>query len=77
MIYYNILTKTNHWPRRVKKIDNVINKILIHRKDLKFVSSINYFCNFISPMTNFGLYKYFIFVYCSIHQLIIDLIILH
>ena len=47
MIYYNILTKTNHWPRRVKKIDNVINKILIHRKDLKFVSSINYFCNFI------------------------------
>ncbi len=47
MIYYNIFTKTNHWPRRVKKIDDVINKILIHRKDLKFTSSINYFCNFI------------------------------
>jgi len=47
MIYYNIFTKTNHWPRRVKKIDDVINKILIHRKDLKFSSSINYFCNFI------------------------------
>ena len=47
MIYYTIFSKTNHWPRRVKKIDNVINKILIHRKDLKFVSSINYFCNFI------------------------------
>ena len=47
MIYYNIFTKTNHWPRRVKKIDDVINKILIHRKDLKFASSINYFCNFI------------------------------
>ena len=47
MIYYNIFTKTNHWPRRVKKIDDVINKILIYRKDLKFSSSINYFCNFI------------------------------
>ena len=47
MIYYTIFSKTNHWPRRVKKIDDVINKILIHKKDLKFASSINYFCNFI------------------------------
>ena len=47
MIYYTIFSKTNHWPRRVKKIDDVINKILIHKKDLKFVNSINYFCNFI------------------------------
>ena len=47
MIYYTIFSKTNHWPRRVKKIDNVINKILIHKKDLKFVTNINYFCNFI------------------------------
>ena len=47
MIYYTIFSKTNHWPRRVKKIDDVLIKILIHKKDLKFVSSINYFCNFI------------------------------
>ena len=47
MIHYTIFSKTNHWPRRVKKIDDVINKILVHKKDLKFVNSINYFCNFI------------------------------
>ena len=47
MIYYTISSKTNHWPRRVKKIDTAIGKILIHKKDLKFVNSINYFCNFI------------------------------
>ena len=47
MIYYTIFSKTNHWPRRVKKIDAVISKILIHKKDLKFINSINYFCNFI------------------------------
>ena len=47
MINYTIFSKTNHWPRRVKKIDAAIDKILIHKKDLKFVNSINYFCNFI------------------------------
>jgi len=47
MINYTIFSKTNHWPRRVKKIDAVISKILIHKKDLKFINSINYFSNYI------------------------------
>mgnify|MGYP001192038627 CR=1 FL=1 len=29
------------------KIDNIINKVLVYKKDLKFVNSINYYCNFI------------------------------
>ena len=47
MIYYTIFSRTKHWPRRVKKVDAAIDKILIHKKDLKFVNNINYFCNFI------------------------------
>ena len=47
MISYTISSKTNHWSRRVKKIENTINQILIYKKDLNFLSSINYYCNFI------------------------------
>ena len=47
MIYYTLSSKTNHWSRRIKKIDNLINKILVYKKKLKFVSNINYYCNFI------------------------------
>ena len=47
MIYYTLSSKTNHWPRRIKKIDNLINQILVYKKKLKFVSNINYYCNFI------------------------------
>ena len=47
MIYYTLSSKTNHWSRRIKKIDNLINEILVYKKKLKFVSNINYYCNFI------------------------------
>ena len=53
MIQYTIFSQTKHWPRRVKKIHNVINKILLHKKELKFVNNINYFCNFILTNDNF------------------------
>ena len=43
MIYYTISSKTNHWLRRVKKIEDTINQVLIYKKDLKFLSSINYY----------------------------------
>ena len=46
MINYSISSKTNRWSRRVKKVDNIINQILLHKKDLKFINSINYYCNF-------------------------------
>ena len=47
MIYYTLSSKTNHWSRRIKKIDNLINEILVYKKKLKFVSNINYYCDFI------------------------------
>ena len=47
MINYSISSKSNRWSRRVKKIDNIINQVLLHKKNLKFTNSINYYCNFI------------------------------
>ena len=47
MIYYTLSSKTNHWSRRIKKIDNLINQILVYKKDLKFIKNINYYCDFI------------------------------
>ena len=32
MIHYTIFSKTNHWSRRVKTIEDVINKILVYKK---------------------------------------------
>ena len=47
MIYYTIKCKNNNWPRRTKKIDKIIKKILKYKKDLAFENDINYYCNFI------------------------------
>ena len=47
MITYNITSKTNHWSRRVKKVDYLIKKILIYKKELNFKKNINYYCNFV------------------------------
>tara|TARA_Y100001970_G_scaffold283932_1_gene400241 strand:+ start:74 stop:541 length:468 start_codon:yes stop_codon:yes gene_type:complete len=47
MIYYSIKCKNNHWPRRIKKIDRIIKKILLYKDDLSFTNDINYYCNFI------------------------------
>ena len=47
MIHYTISSKTNHWPRRVNRIKNTINKILIYKKKLNFIQNINYHCNFV------------------------------
>ena len=47
MISYNIKCKNNHWPRRIKKIDKIIKKILLHKDDLAFTKDIDYYCNFI------------------------------
>jgi len=47
MIFYIVSTQSNHWPRRVKTINKIIRKILNYKKDLKFLSNMNYYCNFI------------------------------
>ena len=47
MINYSILCKSTHWPRRLKKIDKIIQKVLVYEKELKFTNSSNYFCNFV------------------------------
>lgn len=53
MINYTIRSKTKHWPRRTKKINIRIKKILTYRRDLKFVDNINYHCNFILANDSF------------------------
>ena len=47
MIYCNIFSKNKHWPRRVEKIDKIINQVLTFKSELKFINKINYHCNFI------------------------------
>ena len=47
MIYYNIIIKSMHWPKRMKKIKKIINKIFINRKYFNFKKNIVYYCNFI------------------------------
>jgi len=47
MIKYNFYANTRHWSRRIKKIDSLVKKILIYKKDLKFSNKIDYHCNFI------------------------------
>ena len=47
MIRYNISSKVINWNARVKKIDNIIKNILLYKKDLKFLNSVNYECNFV------------------------------
>ena len=47
MIKYTVFSKTNHWPRRTKKIRYLIRKILFYKKNLKYFKNTNYYCNFI------------------------------
>ena len=47
MINTLLICKTNHWPARFKKINNIVNDILYFKKKLHFNSNINYYCNII------------------------------
>jgi len=47
MIYYNIHSEAKNWLRRVKKIKEIINKILLYKKNLKFLNNTYYYCNFV------------------------------
>ena len=45
MINYTISSTTNRWAKRVRKIDNIINQVLVYKKDLRFIKNINYYCD--------------------------------
>ena len=47
MIKYFVFCKSNHWPARLKKVDQIVNKVLGFKKDLNFKSEIEYNCNII------------------------------
>ena len=66
MIQYTISSKTNHWPRRINKINKEIKRILIYKNDLKFSNNINYYCNFI--LANDSFIKKLNFKYKKINQ---------
>ena len=47
MINYIISSTNNKWTKRIRKIDEIVIQILVHKKDLKFIKNINYYCDFI------------------------------
>ena len=47
MIHYCIIIKSKHWPKRLKKIDRIIQLILKHKKLFNFNKNIIYYCNFV------------------------------
>ena len=47
MIYYSIIIKSKHWPKRLKKIDKIIQLILKQKKLFNFNKNIVYYCSFI------------------------------
>ena len=55
MINVYLVCKSKHWPKRMKKIDFLIKKILKFNKDLLFNKNTNYICNLI--LTNDKLIK--------------------
>jgi len=44
MIKFSLISQSNHWPARFKKINFIVNKILNYRKELNFRSNENYDC---------------------------------
>ena len=44
MIKFLLISKSNHWPARFKKVNFIVRKILNYRKDLNFKSNENYDC---------------------------------
>ena len=47
MIHYSIIIKSKHWPKRLNKIDKIIQLILKQKKLFNFNKNIVYYCSFI------------------------------
>ena len=46
-IHRKIIIKSNHWPRRVYKVEKIINKIFRYKKILEFDYNLKYYCNIV------------------------------
>ncbi|PPR47531.1 MAG: Endoribonuclease YbeY [Alphaproteobacteria bacterium MarineAlpha5_Bin9] len=46
-VEYSIILKTKNWPRRLKKVNQIINKVFKNKKMLNFDKKSDYFFNFI------------------------------
>ena len=47
MINFLLISKSNHWPARVSRVNNIVKNILKYKGELKFDNKINYNCNLI------------------------------
>ena len=47
MIRYDLIIKSNHWPRRLKKLQKIIKSIFDRKNYLSFNKKTNYYCNFV------------------------------
>ena len=41
MIDYTISSTTNRWTKRLKKVDDIVNQVLVYKKDLQFIKHLN------------------------------------
>ena len=46
MINYTISSRNYRWTKRLKKVDDIVNQVLVYKKDLQFIKNINYYCDF-------------------------------
>ena len=46
-INYTIIIRSNHWPRRLVKINKIIKKIFKNKQLLEFDYEFNYYCNIV------------------------------
>ena len=47
MIYYNIIVKSNHWPKRLRNINNIIKLVLKQKKMFNLKKNVSYYINFV------------------------------
>jgi len=47
MINYTIICQSKHWPARFKKVENLIKRVLLFKKDMCFNFEGDYICNII------------------------------
>lgn len=52
MIDLSIMCKSQHWPARFKKVNNIVKKILTFKKNLGFNINTHYHCNIILSDNN-------------------------
>ena len=46
-VNHTIIIKSNHWPRRLVKVEKIIRRIIRYKKLLKFNYNTSYYCNIV------------------------------